>query len=86
MAFIITADEVLFPQAAKLLARGLKAIEMGETEIDLSQATTCDSSLLACILAWRRAAERAGNTLKIRHPPTNLLRLAELYRIHRFIS
>lgn len=65
--------------APKLLAAGVLAVRGGETEIDLSAVRECDSSLLACLLAWRR--EAPGAALVVREAPMQIRRIAELYGV-----
>ena len=67
--------------APKLLAAGVLAVHGGETEIDLSAVRECDSSLLACLLAWRREAAVPGTALVVREAPMQIRRIAELYGV-----
>ncbi len=53
----------------------------GAGAVDLGAVTECDSSLLACVLAWRRAAAARGATLAVRNAPANLGRIARLYGV-----
>lgn len=78
MAFAVPA-RVLMQDAPKLLAAGVLAVRGGETEIDLSAVRECDSSLLACLLAWRR--EAPGAALVVREAPMQIRRIAELYGV-----
>jgi phospholipid transport system transporter-binding protein len=70
-----------FDSAASLLKQGEAAVAEGATEVDLAAVTECDSSLLACVLAWRRAAAARGATLAVRNAPANLGRIAHLYGV-----
>jgi len=67
--------------ATTALEAGLRAIEAGQTEIDLSQLTAVDSSAVATLLAWKRAAAERGAMLTFRNLPTNLQSLVELYGV-----
>ena len=80
MAFAVPA-RVLMQDAPKLLAAGLLAVRGGETEIDLSAVRECDSSLLACLLAWRREAAAPGAALVVLEAPMQIRRIAELYGV-----
>jgi phospholipid transport system transporter-binding protein len=60
---------------------GLRAIESGQTEIDLAQLTAVDSAAVATLLAWQRAASQRGARLKFNNIPANLQTLAELYGV-----
>jgi phospholipid transport system transporter-binding protein len=67
--------------AKTALDAGLRAIESGQTEIDLAQLTAVDSAAVATLLAWRRAAQAQGHTLRFRNLPANLQSLAQLYGV-----
>jgi phospholipid transport system transporter-binding protein len=60
---------------------GLRAIEEGQSEIDLAQLTAVDSAAVATLLAWRRAATSRGAALTYRNMPANLRSLADLYGV-----
>ena len=80
MAFVVP-PRVLLDDAADLMKRGEQAIAAGESQIDLSAVTQSDSGLLACLLAWHRAAEALGKTLVVANPPAGLRGIAELYGV-----
>jgi phospholipid transport system transporter-binding protein len=65
--------------ASTALAAGLAAVAGGQTEMDLGQLTAVDSSAVATLLAWQRAALVAGRSLSFTNPPASLLSLAKLY-------
>jgi phospholipid transport system transporter-binding protein len=48
---------------------------------DLAAVAEVDSSGLAVVFGWSRAAAAAGQTLRIVNPPANLISLAELYGV-----
>jgi phospholipid transport system transporter-binding protein len=60
---------------------GLEKLQQGARSFDLATVGDVDSSCLAVIFAWQRAALEAGATLRIDHPPASLLALAELYGV-----
>ncbi|MBL8521153.1 MAG: STAS domain-containing protein [Betaproteobacteria bacterium] len=53
--------------------------------IDFAHVTEIDSSAVALMLHWRRAAERLGKALRYVHLPANLQSLAELYGVDHLI-
>jgi phospholipid transport system transporter-binding protein len=53
--------------------------------LDLGAITDCDSSLVACALAWQRAARAQGKTLTFTNPPQAFTRLAQLYGVHHLL-
>ncbi len=82
MTFLVPG-RVLLDDAAQILARGTAAVAAGEREVDLGAVTSSDSSLLACILAWQRAARAAGITLSIINAPARVRGLAMLYGVEQ---
>ena len=71
-----------FPHAETALAEGLRAIENGETAFDLSANHEIDSTAVAVLLAWQRAAQKKGVQLAWHRPSPALHSLAELYGVH----
>ncbi|HEV7618324.1 MAG TPA: STAS domain-containing protein [Burkholderiaceae bacterium] len=67
--------------AQSALEAGLRAIESGQTEIDLAQLTAVDSAAVATLLAWQRAALERGSVLRFTNLPANLQSLIELYGV-----
>jgi len=67
--------------ATAVLRDGLAAIAGGQAGIDLSDVTVVDSSAVATLLAWRRAAQQRGMALDFGVLPANLHSLADLYGV-----
>ena len=67
--------------AAVLLAEGEAAIAASSTSFDLAAVTDMDSSCLAVVFGWMRAAQAGGKTLRLLNPPQNLLSLAAVYDV-----
>jgi phospholipid transport system transporter-binding protein len=67
--------------AAALLAEGEAAIVSNAPTFDLGAVTEMDSSCLAVVFGWMRAANAAGKSLRLLNPPQNLLSLAEVYGV-----
>ncbi len=63
------------------LEQGCAAIAAGETKIDLSQLVGADSSAVAALLAWQRAAHSAGKTIAFLGASASLKSLAKLYGV-----
>lgn len=74
-----------FNNAALTLETGLRAIADGQAEIDLGELAAVDSSAVATLIAWRRAATKRGTCLQFRNVPANLRGLAELYGVSEFL-
>lgn len=67
--------------AKTALDAGLRAIEAGQQEIDLSQLTAVDSAAVATLLAWQRAASERRTTITFSNLPASLQSLIELYGV-----
>lgn len=71
--------------AVAVKLQGLQALAQGETVFDLSQVQDVDSSALAVMLAWKRAAQQAAAALTLQGQDGNLGALAELYGVEALI-
>ncbi|CAN5170856.1 hypothetical protein BH09PSE6_BH09PSE6_17300 [soil metagenome] len=60
---------------------GLAAIAAGSTTVSFAQLTDLDSSAVAMLLAWRRAAASRKSALTLAAVPDALIRLAALYGV-----
>ena len=67
--------------ARSVLSEGLSAIAAGQASIDVSEVAVVDSSAVATLLAWRRAAQARGAALEFGTLPANLQSLADLYGV-----
>ena len=67
--------------ATLLLAEGEAAIAANASAFDLAAVTDMDSSCLAVVFGWTRAANAAGKTLRLLNLPQNLLSLAAVYGV-----
>lgn len=65
--------------ASTTLAAGLQAIATGQTTIDLSDVAVVDSSAVAILLAWQRAAREKKANLTFDTLQPNLQSLMDLY-------
>lgn len=74
-----------FNNAALALETGLRAIADGQSDMDLGELAAVDSSAVATLLAWQRAAATRGTRLQFRNVPANLRGLAELYGVSEFL-
>lgn len=67
--------------AKALLTGGLAEFGSGAVEIDLAGVEEVDSSGLAVLFGWQRAAQAGGNHLSVINLPRNLISLAEVYGV-----
>ncbi len=82
--FLVPA-RIRLDNAVTVKVLGLRALAQGETVFDLSQVHDVDSSALAVILAWKRAAQQRGAALTLQGQNGNLGTLAELYGVETLI-
>lgn len=75
-AFPLTRD-----MARKAYQAGLDAIAAGETEFDFAAVPAVDSTAVAALVGWQRAALRRGVVLVFIHVPDNLQSLMDLYGV-----
>jgi len=78
---VAVTGAMTLPDATSLLAEGGAALTGNETIFDLSAVTDVDSSAIAVIFGWLRKARQDGKTLRILHPPEDLLSLAAVYGV-----
>lgn len=76
---------MLVPNAAALLVSGNAAFSESVEMIDLAAVDKADSSALAVMLGWLRAADSAGRELKFINLPNSVRALAELYGIDELL-
>jgi phospholipid transport system transporter-binding protein len=67
--------------ATVLLAEGEAAIAANASSFDLAAVTEMDSSCLAVVFGWTRAAKTAGKPIRLLNLPQNLLSLAAVYGV-----
>lgn len=78
----IEVDGVMtLPTAAVLLSEGSALIAQGKTVVDLAAVTAVDSSGIAVVFGWLRAANSTGKSIRIVNPPGNFMSLAEVYGV-----
>ncbi|MEB0135499.1 STAS domain-containing protein [Actimicrobium sp. CCC2.4] len=75
------ARTLTFDTAKSVLEAGLGAIATGQQVIDLAQVERVDSSAVAVLLAWQRAARERGVPLRFSNPSVSLSSLANLYGV-----
>jgi len=67
--------------AATVLRDGLSRVRQGDVAVDCSALTQVDSSAVAVLLAWQRAATERGQSLTIAGASPQLRSLASLYGV-----
>ncbi|HEX7933830.1 MAG TPA: STAS domain-containing protein [Paraburkholderia sp.] len=72
--------------AKAALVAGLERIAAGAGGVDCAPLTQFDSSALAVLLAWQRAAQARGASFEIFNLPTGLASLAQAYGVGALIG
>ena len=67
--------------AKALLESGSALLTRNDNVFDLSNVSEVDSSGLAVVFGWVRAASRQGRKVSLSNTPQNLLSLAALYGV-----
>jgi len=77
---LVTAP-LIMANARGLLDAGRSALQAGEVIFDFSRVDEADSSAIAVMLGWLRAADAVGAHVKYAHIPVGVRSLAELYGV-----
>lgn len=77
----VISGNMTMDNAAALLTQGTTALEKGVARFDLAAVAEIDSSGLAVLFAWLRAARLQGKMLSIDNPPHALRSLAGVYGV-----
>ncbi|CAH2792974.1 MAG: Phospholipid ABC transporter-binding protein MlaB [uncultured Paraburkholderia sp.] len=72
--------------AKAALAAGLERIAAGARGVDCTPLTQFDSSALAVLLAWQRAAQARGGAFQVVNLPAGLASLAQAYGVDTLIT
>lgn len=78
---LAVSGSLTIPQAARLLEAGARFVSSRDAVFDLAEVEKIDSSGLAVILGWLRAARAAGRSLKVANAPDALRSIAKLYGV-----
>ena len=80
------AGAVIIDSARTLLEGGRGYCLASDVTVDFSGVAEVDSSALALILEYRRAAEAAGKRVHVSNLPASLKTLADLYGVTDLIA
>ncbi|ACB62847.1 conserved hypothetical protein [Burkholderia ambifaria MC40-6] len=86
MSGFAAGSSLTVASAKSALADGLARIDAGATAVDCAALTQFDSSALAVLLAWQRAAKARSATLDILNLPPKLASLANAYGVDALIE
>ncbi len=76
-----TGATLTHESAKAALAAGLARIAAGDTRVDCAPLAQFDSSALAVLIAWQRAAQARGAALEVLNLPAKLASLAHAYGV-----
>ncbi len=79
---LVVKVPLIMANARDLLDAGRAALGPGDCIFDFSEVTEADSSAIAVMLAWLRAAAVLRSTIKFARIPAGVLSLAELYGVN----
>jgi len=68
-----------------LLEEGMQRFDAADVRVDLSEVTSADSSAVALLLAWMRAAALHGHRIRYENLTDNLRSLIELYELQELL-
>ncbi len=81
-----TAVTLTHESAKAALDAGLSCIATGAMEVDCAPLTQFDSSAVAVLLAWQRAATARGARLGVVNLPSGLASLAQAYGVDTLLT
>ena len=81
-----TAATLTHDSAKSALDAGLSRIAAGATEVDCAPLKQFDSSALAVLIAWQRAATARGAAFAVVNLPSGLASLAQVYGVHTLLT
>jgi len=82
----IPTESITNRNAMQVVQAGQAAILAGDRVIDFSGVLRCDTSAVACVLAWMRLAYSNGGKLELVALPKDLRSLAKLYGVEALID
>lgn len=82
---IEVTGNMTLPAARTLLQEGSSHITRADAVFDLAGVEDVDSSGLAVVFGWQRAAKGLGRNVRIVNPPANLRSLAEVYGVSELL-
>jgi len=82
----IPTESITNRNAMQVVEAGQAAILAGDRVIDFSGVLRCDTSAVACVLAWMRLAHSNGGKLELVALPKDLRSLAKLYGVEALID
>ena len=81
-----TGTNLTHESAKAALSAGFAQISAGATAVDCAALTQFDSSALAVLIAWQRAARERGAPLAVLNMPPALASLARAYGVDSLLN
>jgi len=82
---MVVSGSLTIPQAARLLESGAQLAGSRDTLFDLAEVEQIDSSGIAVVLGWLRAARAADRALRVANAPESLRSIARLYGVEELL-
>ena len=79
-------QELSLQNAVNSVQAGLAAIAQGQLDFDLSALIVVDSSAVAVMLEWQRAAKRLDKVITFHGVPSNVSSLIKLYGLSDLLT
>lgn len=80
------AAELSLRNAVAEVRSGIKAIQQGQMDFDLTALSVVDSSAVAVLLEWQRTARAQGKTICFQNIPASLESLIALYGVSELLA
>lgn len=79
---------VSFANVVQMRNVGIQLLQQCPSDVvfDFSDVARCDSSALALLTAWARAAKKTGKQARFVHLPSQLLDIAKLSNLDKILS
>ncbi len=82
---MLVSGPVTFANIKRVLEEGLQHVQDGIRSVDFAEVNELDSSLLAAMLAWLRAARDEKSDLVFTSLPADLVTLARVYGVEQLL-
>lgn len=78
---LFETESIRFTNCLEVLKAGKEAIRGGDCLMDLQNVKSTDSSAVAVVLEWIRAAQAENKALRVLNEPRSFVKLKKLYGV-----
>ena len=82
---LAVSGSLTIPHASRLLTEGARQVSGQDVLFDLAEVRQVDSSAVAVILGWMRAAQASGHKVSVANAPESLRSIAQLYGVREML-